>query len=236
MTFQPHQIVRHKPTGKLLIVHNSYPARGIYPAGYSCSPLTDRYVRGGYPEADIEAAPPRKPGGFDWDTEIVPRAQGALPWESMERLNLASTVSTISCCAGLVAYPHIAHVRKPKEDHGSWARLFLKVTQGGEYSGEAYALVYEGVPHRPAQALREAVLTAAVRAVHDKHAPAGDLAAAVLAMEAAPYGEPAMPSAWLLKICKHEVEDRSTREGRMRGWHPAKCLKCGVDLSVDSSD
>jgi hypothetical protein len=43
-------------------------------------------------------------------------------------------------------------------------------------------------------------------------------------------------SAWKLSICKHEIQDSSTAAGRMRGWHPAKCLKCGLDLSVDSSD
>jgi len=69
-------------------------------------------------------------------------------------------------------------------------------------------------------------------------APAGDLAAAVLAMDAVRHHElePAMPSAWLLSICKHEIVDSSTPQGRMRGWRPAHCSKCGINLSVDSSD
>lgn len=28
----------------------------------------------------------------------------------------------------------------------------------------------------------------------------------------------------------------NTLAGRMRGWHPAHCAKCGLNLSVDSSD
>lgn len=36
-------------------------------------------------------------------------------------------------------------------------------------------------------------------------------------------------------ICKHEsVEDPGANHSR--GWHPAHCSKCGLDLSVDSGD
>jgi hypothetical protein len=36
-------------------------------------------------------------------------------------------------------------------------------------------------------------------------------------------------------ICKHEsVEDPGANHSR--GWHPAHCKKCGLDMSVDSGD
>ena len=230
------QVVRLKATGQLLITVERYTASKWGAAGYSCAPVNNRWTRRGYPDADLEAAPSHPPGGFDYDSEITPRAQGALPWEHAEPANLAITLSNIAACDGWYAYPHIGWVKKPGDTHQSWARLFLHRTQGGEFTGEAHALVYEGHPYGAPIALREAVIEAAVRAVHDRKAPSGDLAAAVLAMEAKQYAEPALPSAWLLSICKHEIIDSSTAEGRMRGWHPARCAKCGINLSVDSSD
>jgi hypothetical protein len=35
--------------------------------------------------------------------------------------------------------------------------------------------------------------------------------------------------------CAHDPVSRGTREQQMRGWHPSKCSKCGLDMSVDSS-
>lgn len=34
----------------------------------------------------------------------------------------------------------------------------------------------------------------------------------------------------------HEAVSTGTREQSMRGWHPAKCKHCGIDMSVDSGD
>lgn len=36
-------------------------------------------------------------------------------------------------------------------------------------------------------------------------------------------------------ICKHEKRD-GPGANHMRGWHPGSCTKCGLDLTVDSSD
>jgi hypothetical protein len=239
MTFKIPQVVRHKETGELLITVERYEANQHHGAGYRCSPIDFRNSNRGYADEVLEAAPPRKAGApFDFKTEIVPRAQGALPWEHVEPVNLATTLANVAACAGWAAYSGIAWVTKPGERHPDWARIFLHTSQGGGYTGQAHALVWERGPNRPAMQLREAVVEAAVKSVHDPRAPAGDLAAAVLAMEQASYKEreAPMPSAWLLSICKHEIKDSSTPEGRMRGWHPARCTKCGLDMSVDSSD
>jgi hypothetical protein len=232
------QVVRHKETGELLITVSRYNANAHYGAGYRCSPIDTRYSTRGYSDDVLEAAPPRNPGPFDYKTEIVPRAQGALPWEFVEPAKLAQTLSDIAACAGWAAYSGIASVIKPGESRASWARLFLHTTQGGGYTGQAHALVWENSPFRKPTHLIDAVVQAAIQVVHDPKAPAGDLAAAVLAMEQSPHRdqEPAMPTAWLLSICKHEIVDSSTPQGRQRGWHPAHCLKCGINLSVDSSD
>lgn len=37
-------------------------------------------------------------------------------------------------------------------------------------------------------------------------------------------------------ICKHEMQGTGTREQSQRGWNPGYCRKCGMDMSVDSSD
>jgi len=189
--FSIPQVVRHKTTGDLLITVSRYQANAHHGAGYRCAPIDMVNCTKGYADDDLEPAPPRKPGGFDLKTELVPRIQGALPWEHIEPADLARTLSNIAACAGWSAYPDIGYVTKPGESRGSWARFFLGLTQMDGYSGEAHALVYESA---------------------------------------------AMPSAWRLRICAHEVEDSSTAAGRMRGWHPARCLKCGINLSVDSSD
>ena len=229
------KVVRHKPTGDLLITRERY-EKSHHGPGYRCQPIDKKWTTCGYPDDDLEPAPPRKPGGFDMRTEIVPRIDGALPWEDVERADLALTLSNLAACAGWYVYPHIGWITKPGARSPSWARFFLSTTQGGEFTGEAHVLVYEAGPHLKPAALREAVVQAAVTAVHNKHAPAGDLAAAVLAMESSREQQAAMPSAWKVAICKHEIIDRSTAEGRMRGWHPARCGKCGINLSVDSSD
>jgi len=238
MTFNIPQVVRHKPTGDLLITVERYEANQYHGAGYRCSPIDQSCSSRGYPDDDLEVAPPRKPGAFDYRTEIIPRLQGALPWEHVEPAKLVTTLSNIACCAGWSAYAGIGWVTKPGEQHKSWARIFLHTTQGGGYTGQAHALVWENGPRRKAPHLVDAVVQAAVQSVHDPKAPAGNLAAAVLAMEGANYKEqePPLPSAWLLSICKHEIVDSSTPAGRQRGWHPAHCPTCGINLSVDSSD
>lgn len=238
VVFAIPQVVRHKLTGDLLVTVERYHANAYHGAGYRCSPIDNRYSTRGFPDEELEPAPPRKPGAFDYQTEIVPRAQGALPWEHVEPVNLAKTLSNVAACAGWAAYPGIAWVTKPGQSHPDWARIFLHTTQGGGYTGQAHALVWERGPGRQPPHFIDAVVKAASRAVHDRKAPRGDLAAAVLSMEAVRYHElePAMPSAWLLSICKHEVIDTSTPQGRMRGWRPAHCAKCGINLSVDSSD
>ena len=191
MTFAIRQVVRHKATGDLLITVERYPKNQYHEAGYRCSPIDNRYTTMGYADTDLEPAPPRKRGGFNLKTEITPRIQGSLDWEHMEPAPLDITLSNIAACAGWSCYTGIGYVKKPGESRQTWARFFLHTTQGGQYTGEAHALVYESG---------------------------------------------SMPSAWLVAICKHKIIDSSTANGRMHGWHPARCSECGIDLSVDSSD
>lgn len=233
------QIIRHKSSGDFLITRERYQANEYHGAGYRCSPINNGLTTRGYADEELEPAPKRTSGSFDYTMDIVPRAQGVLDWEHVEPARLDLTLSNISACAGWVAYPHIAWVKKPGDrGYKSWARLFLHTSQFGGYTGQAHALVYEcGANKYPLQ-LRDAVIDAAIKATHRRNEPVGNLAAAVLEMEATPHykREVAMPSAWVLSICKHEIDDQSTPSGRVRGWHPARCHKCGINLSVDSSD
>jgi hypothetical protein len=36
-------------------------------------------------------------------------------------------------------------------------------------------------------------------------------------------------------ICKHEKKDDPGAD-HQRGWHPGRCVKCGLDMTVDSGD
>ena len=236
MTFAIPQVVRHKATGDLLVTVERYLKNPHHGDGYRCAPIDNRYSTRRYADDELEPAPARKPGGFDLKTEIMPRIQGALPWEHIESVNVATMLSNIAACGGWSAYPGIGYVTKPGEPRGDWARFFLHTTQGSEYTGEAHALVWERGPHRKPAHLRDAVVEAAIHAVHDPKTPAGNLAAAVLAMEQSRDQEPPTPTAWLVSICKHKIVDSSTPQGRMRGWRPARCSECGINLSVDSSD
>jgi hypothetical protein len=238
MEFAIPQIVRHKASGDLLITRERYQANKWGPAGYRCAPIDNRWTTRGYADDELELLPPRKPGVFDYTLDIVPRAQGAIEWEHVEPARLDLTLSNIAACSGWIAYPHVGWVRKPGKRNADWARIFLHTTQSGAYTGQAHALVWESGANKPPQHLRDAVVQAAVTAVHSPKTPPGNLAAAVLEMESARGREMkgALPSAWLLSICKHEIVDSSTPESRMRGWHPARCSKCGMNLSVDSSD
>lgn len=44
------------------------------------------------------------------------------------------------------------------------------------------------------------------------------------------------PQTYRFAICEHEPVGSGTPEQTRRGWHPARCRKCGLDLSVDSGD
>lgn len=235
--FSIPQIVRHKASGDLLITRERYQANKYHGAGYRCSPLNSLSTMG-YPDDALEHAPTRPAGEFDYEIDIVPRAKGLLDWEHVEPARLDRTLANIAACAGWVAMPGICWVRKPGERSKDWARIFLHTAQSGKYTGQAHALVWERGPNQYPKHLKDAVIHAAVEVVHNERAPRGNLAAAVLAMEATKdfEKEGAMPSAWLLSICKHEVVDSSTASGRMRGFHPAHCSKCGINLSIDSSD
>lgn len=238
MTFKVPQIVRHKETGDLLITKERYSANKYHGAGYRCSPIDQTNSSRGYADDELEEAPPRKRGVIDYKIDLIPRLQGALPWEVVEPADLANTLSNVAACAGWVAYSDIAWVKKPGESRPDWARVFLHTSQFGGYTGQAHAIVWERGPRRVKAHLADSVIEAAVQAVESPNAPAGNLAAAVLAYRSATYREmdTPMPSAWLLSICKHEVVDTSTPSGAQRGWHPAHCAKCGMNLSVDSSD
>lgn len=49
------------------------------------------------------------------------------------------------------------------------------------------------------------------------------------------YGANTKPKAGMVYICKHEVQvDADARPER--GWHPGRCRKCGLDMTVDSGD
>ena len=170
MNLTTPQVVRHKPTGELLVTRSRHEASKWGAAHWRCSPIDNANTTRGYSDDELEPAPPHKPGGFDFKTEIVPRAQGALPWEHVEPADLVRTLANISACAGWSAYPGIAWVKKPGSHLAEWARIFLHTTQGSEYTGQAHALVYEGDPRRKPAHLIDAVVSAAVRAV-----PARDL-------------------------------------------------------------
>lgn len=68
----------------------------------------------------------------------------------------------------------------------TWTMYYLLQNQGGQLTGEGYAVVYPG-------------------------------------------------KVWKFAICVHEPVE-GAGANHERGWHPATCGKCGMDMSVDSGD
>lgn len=73
--------------------------------------------------------------------------------------------------------------------HTEWGLFFLRMTQGGLYTGEGMVLTYNS----------------------------------------------GKGGAFEFAICKHDLVADHGADPR-RGWHPAHCSKCGLDMSVDSGD
>jgi hypothetical protein len=236
-------VLVHKPSGTRLIAHEGYQASASHAAGWRCS-VAGQYIHStrGYPLDELEPAPERdhRRGGYDLQEEMVPRLEGLITWESIKPTDVYLMLSNITACAGWTVWPRVGFIQLPGDSRpNTWARYFLPVTQGGGYTGEAFALAYTRRTYRKVRPpeLEAEVVERAIRHVQDPKAPGGDLASAVEAMLAAPEViAPELPTAWKVAICDHDVEDTGTHDGKMRGWHPAHCRKCGLDLSVDSSD
>lgn len=49
------------------------------------------------------------------------------------------------------------------------------------------------------------------------------------------YGMNGKPKVGRFAICKHEKKMAGAAEPS-RGWHPGACVKCGLDMTIDSGD
>ena len=78
MTFTFPQVVRHKETGDLLIAKERYAATKTREAGFTCSPIDNRYSSRSYPVDEIEPAPPRKPAPKPHRRMTIPRCKKPL--------------------------------------------------------------------------------------------------------------------------------------------------------------
>lgn len=44
------------------------------------------------------------------------------------------------------------------------------------------------------------------------------------------------PKAFRFALCKHEKTEEGHNPNHGRGWHPGHCVKCNMDMTVDSGD
>lgn len=122
---------------------------------------------------------------------------GRIMLPNFEPVAIDIGLNNIAAGGGLVA-TDVKHVLLPGAQSSSrWARAFLRMTQGRQYDGTGYLILYR---NQRANGLED------------------------------------IPSIGRFAICKHDIHDSSSPEGRNRGWHPAICRTCGLDMSVDSSD
>lgn len=49
------------------------------------------------------------------------------------------------------------------------------------------------------------------------------------------FGMNNVPKVGRFAICKHEKQN-GAGANHSRGWHPGRCSKCGLDMTIDSSD
>ena len=136
---------------------------------------------------------PSRRTGFDYDADLRPIVEGRQSPPNFKEIDLAEGVGTIVACVGF--REERGRIRQMGETFTTWARYFLKATQGGGLDGTGYVIWY-----------------------HSKPGFGG----------VARMGE--------FAVCDHAVVGTSTPQEKQRGWHKAYCSKCGLDMTVDSSD
>lgn len=245
-TFTLGQALIVKETGETVLFREAVAGNQQRGPIVRASPLGLANQSRGYAADAVEAAPAldhRK--GYDLQREIEPRLFGWLSWGHMEPLSLGFAVNSISC--GCVVWPGVGYIKAPYGVEGapashSWTRYFLLTSQGGGYTGEAFALTYGSGAQLENPVLAATVVERAkaweeaLERGDDDKPLLGPLAEAAEALRLAPKVYTQNPTAWRVAICKHEAPDTGSPDQRMRGWHPAVCKLCGMDLSVDSGD
>jgi hypothetical protein len=135
---------------------------------------------------------------------------GRMALPNVETLDPDDALNTIACGGSLSACKSIGHVKVGTDTHSRWAQVFLDWTQMGGLSGTGYAILYR----TPRQ----------TQVAADGQQPKWE-------KDWSGSG----PAIVKFAICKHEVK-AGANANPSRGWHPAHCAKCGLNMSVDSSD
>lgn len=182
---------------------------------------------------DFEVVPaPSAKNGYDLIHHILPRVFGWKRWEKVEEMDGALVANMLPGGGWMNGFLS-GSWHGPDGRYDSWAKYALVSGQSTSYTGEAYVLVYGRDRYSPPKFGR--ALADAVKAHidgKDAHAP-GDLAAALQAYEAGQkYG---YPRGFKVSVCDHEkIVHGDARPSH--GWHPGHCGKCGMNMTVDSSD
>lgn len=252
-TFLLGDEIVHSPSGTRGIFRSLFPANQDRPAFVRYSPLGRENEQAGWPLAEVEAAPTRSVrGGFERDTDILPRVWGWKPWAHVEEVDLLSVVNNIASGAGSAhALNTSGRFLVPGTTHPEWARFYLDQLQGGGWSGVCTVLVYGRAAYRtPPELIMGVVHEARQLIARRRTTDDGELAAderywaaletSLANIETTDAQRPhtawkPAPRAFRVWVCKHEYVTGGNANPN-RGWHPASCAKCGMDLSVDSSD
>lgn len=165
-----------------------------------------------YAPADVELAEPlSKRNGFSLEEDLNPLMYGLVTVPNFEELDPLTGIDNIAAGGGMVAVPSVMWARLPGSDRGIWARYFLNKEQGGGLSGSGYVMIYGGLKAKRNEA------GAIILDENQRHVMAGSGRIGRFA------------------ICQHEKKD-APGANHSRGWHPGHCTKCGLDMTVDSSD
>lgn len=222
-----------KPGDILLVtLPNKEPARMLYSQIVNgllrVHPLGSIYSSYHVDPAATEPAPPLPCHyGFDYNEIIYPRIIGLVPWGHIEEINVLDAANAFAAGGATVVPNEIGYINE------KWARFMLSTRQGGGFTGEATALVWNS-GHYVNHPDKVARVIATAREVIKGFSAPGDLAAVLDDMDANKIYQGA-PKAFRVAICKHEKVPGPDAKP-LYGWHPGSCRLCGMDLTVDSGD
>lgn len=156
--------------------------------------------------ADVDQQPEIKAKDFAQYLQYLTSGRGPELPNAKPVDDVEQALSNLAAGGSVGSLGSASNVKLPGDQHSRWARVFIDHTQMGGPSGRGTAIVY-----------RRGIWVA----------PVGDEPGRTALEDVAPI--------WTFAICQHApVEGAGARHER--GWHPSSCPKCGLNLSVDSSD
>lgn len=184
------------------------------PGWVAASTEFSRHIMRHYAVADVELAPTREFGrqGYDLREDFTPLMTGLKdlpnfkPYEGDPLAFMNNLTLGGQWTPSDAGYAKVFHAGQTVQ---GWAKFFLHTTQGGGFDGTGDVIIYQSPKwNKDAEPVEGSIIKGRM----EGGALIGSFA-----------------------ICRHEKMD-ALGANHQRGWHPGHCIKCGMDMTVDSGD